>query len=82
MPVVGLVNGRSAEDAARNAAAFRMGLRETGYVESQNVTVEYHWMEGQYPPVRSVWLSAMPSVVWRSGRLLVTPVIVAPTLRR
>ena len=29
-------------------AAFRKGLNETGYVEGQNVTVEYHWLEGQY----------------------------------
>jgi putative ABC transport system substrate-binding protein len=39
MPVVGLVNGRSAQDAARYTAAFRKGLNETGYVEGQNVTV-------------------------------------------
>ena len=48
MPVVGLVNARSAQDAARNAAAFRKGLNEIGYVEGQNVMVEYHWLEGQY----------------------------------
>jgi putative tryptophan/tyrosine transport system substrate-binding protein len=47
-PVVGLVNGRAAQDAVRNAAAFRKGLNETGYVENQNVMVEYHWLEGQY----------------------------------
>ena len=29
-------------------AAFRKGLNETGYVEGQNVTVEYYWLEGQY----------------------------------
>jgi putative ABC transport system substrate-binding protein len=40
MPVVGVVNGRSPEDAARNAAAFRKGLGEAGYVEGQNVTAE------------------------------------------
>jgi hypothetical protein len=28
--------------------AFRKGLGETGYVEGENVTVEYHWLEGQY----------------------------------
>jgi putative tryptophan/tyrosine transport system substrate-binding protein len=45
LPVVGFINGGAA-DAAR-VAAFRNGLSETGYVESQNVTVEYHWLEGQ-----------------------------------
>ena len=33
---------------ARDVAAFRKGLQESGYVEGQNVTVEYHWLEGQY----------------------------------
>jgi putative ABC transport system substrate-binding protein len=46
MPVVGFINGGSA-DAAR-LATFRKGLSETGYVESQNVTVEYYWLEGQF----------------------------------
>jgi putative ABC transport system substrate-binding protein len=46
---MGLGNGpRSADASAGYAAAFRKGLGETGYVESQNVTVEYHWLEGQY----------------------------------
>jgi putative tryptophan/tyrosine transport system substrate-binding protein len=48
LPVVGIVNGSSADASARNVAAFRKGLSETGYVEGQNVTVEYHWLEGQY----------------------------------
>jgi putative ABC transport system substrate-binding protein len=48
VPVIGLVNGGSAEASAGYAAAFRKGLGETGYVEGQNVTVEYHWLEGQY----------------------------------
>jgi putative tryptophan/tyrosine transport system substrate-binding protein len=48
LPVVGLINGSSPDAAARNASAFRKGLDETGYVEGQNVTVEYHWLEGHY----------------------------------
>jgi putative ABC transport system substrate-binding protein len=48
MPVVGFVRDGSAEANARNTAAFRKGLNEAGYVEGQNVTVEYHWLEGQY----------------------------------
>jgi putative ABC transport system substrate-binding protein len=47
MPTVGFVTGRSAEASVRQAAAFRKGLSETGYVEGQNLVVEYHW-EGQY----------------------------------
>ena len=45
-PVVGFVQSGSAEVSARYAAAFRKGLNETGNVEGQNVTVEYHWVEG------------------------------------
>jgi len=48
MPVVGFVRDGSAESNARNATAFRKGLGESGYVEGQNVTVEYHWLEGKY----------------------------------
>src|SRR5437588_5905402 len=48
MPIVGFVNIRSPEDSGRNATAFRKGLSETGYVEGQNVMVEYHWLDGQY----------------------------------
>ena len=48
MPVVGFIRDGSADTSARFVAAFRKGLNETGYVEGQNVTVEYHWLEGQY----------------------------------
>jgi putative tryptophan/tyrosine transport system substrate-binding protein len=48
MPVVGFIRDGSAEANARYAAAFRKGLIEIGYVEGQNVTVEYHWLQGQY----------------------------------
>jgi putative tryptophan/tyrosine transport system substrate-binding protein len=50
LPVVGFVNAGS-DDAVRNVAAFRKGLGETGYVEGQNVTVENHWLEGQFDRV-------------------------------
>ena len=48
MPVIGFLRDGSPDASARYAAAFRKGLNETGYVEGQNVTVEYHWLEGQY----------------------------------
>jgi putative ABC transport system substrate-binding protein len=51
MPVVGFINGGSAEGMGRYAAAFRNALSEAGYVEGQNLTVEYHWLEGQYDHV-------------------------------
>jgi putative tryptophan/tyrosine transport system substrate-binding protein len=48
MPVVAFINGGSSDVFAREVAAFRKGLNETGTIEGQNVTVEYHWLEGQY----------------------------------
>jgi putative tryptophan/tyrosine transport system substrate-binding protein len=48
IPVVGVVSGRSRDAEAHSAAAFYKGLSEAGYVDGQNVTVEYHWVEGKY----------------------------------
>jgi len=48
MPVVGLVDGGSRDVSASRVAAFRKGLNETGAVEGQKVTVEYHYLEGRY----------------------------------
>src|SRR5262252_8011192 len=46
MPVVGFVTAGLPD--ASLVAGFRKGLNEAGYVESQNVTVEYHWLGGQF----------------------------------
>ena len=48
LPVIAFVRDGSPEANTRYVAAFRKGLNESGYVEGQNVTVEYHWLEGQY----------------------------------
>ena len=48
LPVIAFLSPRSADASVRVTAAFRKGLNETGYVEGQNVTVEYHWLEGRY----------------------------------
>jgi putative ABC transport system substrate-binding protein len=48
LPVVGVVSGLSSDTDAPRAAAFRKGLNEAGTVEGQNVTLEYHWLEGKY----------------------------------
>jgi len=54
MPIIGFVTGRSPEESTRLGAAFRKGLNETGYVDGQNVMVEYHWLEGQYDRLPSL----------------------------
>lgn len=48
MPVVGFMSGRSAEDSARIAAAFRQGLADAGFIEGQSVKIEYRWANGDY----------------------------------
>jgi putative tryptophan/tyrosine transport system substrate-binding protein len=48
MPVVGFMSGRSPDDSVRVVAAFRDGLGEAGFVDGQNVTIEYRWGLGQY----------------------------------
>src|SRR5262245_18552787 len=69
MPVVGFVDGGSPDASARSAAAFRKGLNESGYVEGQNVLVEYHWLNGQYDRVSSL----MADLVRRRLALIATP---------
>ena len=47
MPVIGYLSARSPEDTGHLVQAFRRGLSEAGFVEGQNVTVEYRWARGQ-----------------------------------
>ena len=69
LPVVGFIFGGSADVDSRWTAAFRKGLNETGHVEGQNVTVEYHWLEGQYDRLPAL----MADLVRRKVAVIATP---------
>ena len=75
MPLVGLVNARSPEASERQVAAFRKGLNEAGCVEGQNMTVEYHWLNGQYDRLPSL----MADLVRRVA-VIATPGATLPAL--
>jgi len=70
MPVIGFVDGGALDASAARAAAFRKGLNETGYVEGQNVTVDYHRLEGRYDSVPAL----MADLVRRQVAVIATPI--------
>jgi putative tryptophan/tyrosine transport system substrate-binding protein len=69
LPVVALTTGLSADGSSRYAAAFRKGLNETGIIEGQNVTVEYHWLEGQYDRLPAL----LADLIRRQVAVIATP---------
>jgi putative ABC transport system substrate-binding protein len=73
LPVIGYVNGGSADSGAPSATAFRKGLAGVGYIDGQNVKVEHHWLEGQYDRLPSL----MGDLV-RRRVAMIAPVGVAP----
>src|SRR5438105_1127344 len=68
MPLVAFLNSGSPDGYAPMVAAFRQGLKETGYVEGQNVAVEYRWAEGQYDRVPAM---ALELIVGRQVAVIV-----------
>jgi putative ABC transport system substrate-binding protein len=69
LPVVAFVHGASSDAFADRVRAFRKGLGETSHVEGQNVTVEYHWLEGQFDRLPAL----MADLVRRRVAVIATP---------
>jgi putative ABC transport system substrate-binding protein len=69
LPVIAFVTTRSADASAYAVAAFRKGLGETGYFEGRNLTVEYHWLDGQFDRLPAL----MADLVRRRVAVIATP---------
>jgi putative tryptophan/tyrosine transport system substrate-binding protein len=82
LPVVAFVTSRSADASVYVVAAFRKGLGENGYVEGRNLTVEYHWLEGQFdclPALMADLVRRRVAVIATPGNTLVTAAAKAAT---
>ena len=51
-PVIGFLSSRSQKESAPHLAAFRRGLLALGFIEGQNVSIEYRWADGKYEQLR------------------------------
>jgi putative tryptophan/tyrosine transport system substrate-binding protein len=72
MPVVGFLNGGSPDSYAHHVAALRQGLSDAGYIEGQNVAIEYRWAKGEFgllPALATDLVNRRVAVVVTSGSL-------------
>jgi len=90
MPVVGFLSSQSAATSAYLVAALRRGLNESGFIEGQNVAMEYRWADGRYDqlpalaaelvrrPVAVIVASAPPAAL--AARAATSTLPIAPHL--
>ncbi|HEV2547967.1 MAG TPA: ABC transporter substrate-binding protein [Stellaceae bacterium] len=69
-PVIGFLSSRSAADSAGHLAAFLQGLKAFGYVEGDNLTIEYRWANGEYerlPALARELIALDPAAIVAAG---------------
>jgi putative ABC transport system substrate-binding protein len=78
MPVIGYLNSQSPTTFAHLAAAFRQGLKDTGFVEGDNVTIAYRWAENQIdrlPALATELVRRQVAVIVATGGTVVASVV-------
>ena len=75
MPMIGFLHSASLEPNAKRLAGFRKGLQQAGFIEGQNVVIEYRWAEGQNArlPELAAELIRKPEVDTRLRELQLDP---------
>src|SRR5690348_17664365 len=70
MPVIGYLHSASPEPYSSMMAAFRHGLAEAGYVDGQNVTIDYRWAEGQFDHLPALAAAVPPTLLARADEVI------------